>query len=553
MLLFNNITPFLKKTGSGSISDIIKTKSETRQTQHRFVFYMERCIGCHSCEVACGEQNNLPADTAWRRVGEIEGGIFPDVKRYFISLSCNHCLDAPCLKGCPADAYFVNEKGIVIHNDPACIGCGYCTWNCPYGVPTFQKDRKIVTKCDMCTNRLDQGLQPACAEACPAGAIETEEVSIRQILDNYKTDANVPAMPSPEISVPSTRIVAPTNSSIENFTKANDNIVRPEMPHYSLIFMTVFTQLAAGGFFLSFLTDLMRTFMEIPKQVYLSVGFLSPVLFGIAGLSLASSTLHLGRPAYFYRAFKRWRTSWLSREAIGFAGFSATAFVYTAMLFYESLSGVFGFSGSGSNIYVNIFRLGTGFITISLGIYGVYASSRIYRVPSRPAWDSFRTTAEFFTASLLCGVALFSHAASVASVRYSSTEFLDTAIQYFSLIGILTGAAAALSDAAIKRQRIKSKVPELSKSALLLDTVFYRENTIRHIFLGTAMLFSFLTAAGYFTTGSLNFAVLTLAVLLLYTLYSLLGRYLFFVTVVPDNIPGNFIYEASRPLRGTHD
>src|SRR6516225_7254966 len=72
----------------------------------------------------------------WRRVGEIEGGSYPHTQRLYLSMGCNHCLEPSCLAGCPVDAYTKNSvTGLVLHNAQTCIGCGYCTWNCPYGVP----------------------------------------------------------------------------------------------------------------------------------------------------------------------------------------------------------------------------------------------------------------------------------------------------------------------------------------------------------------------------------------------------------------------------------
>src|SRR6185295_18115171 len=66
---------------------------------YRFHFDMTRCIGCRCCEVACNEQNNNPAHVTWRRVGEIESGSFPDVRRFHLSMACNHCLEPACLEG----------------------------------------------------------------------------------------------------------------------------------------------------------------------------------------------------------------------------------------------------------------------------------------------------------------------------------------------------------------------------------------------------------------------------------------------------------------------
>ena len=146
--------------------------------QYRFGFSMSACIGCHSCEVACAEQNGLPEGIVWRRVGEVEGGTYPDTQRLQLSMGCNHCLDPACLTGCPTNAYEKLDNGVVAHHADECIGCQYCTWNCPYSVPVFQPDRRIVTKCDLCLPRLEEGLEPACVGACPTHAITVEKVDV---------------------------------------------------------------------------------------------------------------------------------------------------------------------------------------------------------------------------------------------------------------------------------------------------------------------------------------------------------------------------------------
>ena len=101
--------------------------------QYRFHFDMTRCIGCRCCEVACNEQNNNPPEVSWRRVGEVEGGNYPNVTRLHLSMACNHCLEPSCLEGGPTDAYTKLDNGVVDHSAEACIGCQNCTWNCPCG------------------------------------------------------------------------------------------------------------------------------------------------------------------------------------------------------------------------------------------------------------------------------------------------------------------------------------------------------------------------------------------------------------------------------------
>ena len=84
--------------------------------QYRFHFNMTKCIGCRSCEVACNEQNGNPADIRWRRVGEIEGGTWPNTSRHYLSMGCNHCLSADCLRGCPVDAFKKDLQALVKRN-----------------------------------------------------------------------------------------------------------------------------------------------------------------------------------------------------------------------------------------------------------------------------------------------------------------------------------------------------------------------------------------------------------------------------------------------------
>jgi len=87
--------------------------------QYRFHFDMSRCIGCKCCVVACNEQNGNPAAINWRRVGEVEGGFYPNAQRAYLSMGCNHCVDPTCMSGCPVDAYTKDPvTGIVRDSAP---------------------------------------------------------------------------------------------------------------------------------------------------------------------------------------------------------------------------------------------------------------------------------------------------------------------------------------------------------------------------------------------------------------------------------------------------
>jgi Fe-S-cluster-containing dehydrogenase component/DMSO reductase anchor subunit len=518
-------------------------RTDNREMQTRFHFHMDLCVGCHACEVACAEQNNLPAHTQWRRVGEVQSGTFPDTQSYFLSSGCNHCLDAPCAKGCPVDAYQINTEGIVVHLDDVCIGCGYCTWNCPYSVPKLQPDRRIVTKCDMCHNRLADGQDPACVQACPAGAIEIETVPLAQIYAEHMENGIGPDMPSPDITIPSTKITLPEGMDIDAFTKVDQPFVKPEHPHTPLIVMTVLTQLGFGGFCTIFMVDLIRTLFFQSLEIGNVLGWLAPTLMGIVALSLGASTLHLGRPVYAGRAMKNWKTSWLSREILGLSAFAGAAMVYSVFLLVTE-----GFQWlEAGQLGGTAVRMTLGFGTVVCGIAGIYCSSMIYRVPARPSWDSKKTTIDFFDVAAILGPASFIMAALVAMVIVGEpSPFLISFIKGAALFTTLAYIFKHTKNAYFIRKWSESETFELKASAELRMNHFKRLRLIRNTLGigGLSLLTFFLSGIPADQLGSyLGLALVSLG---LFVAVSFINRYIFFVTVVPRNIPGNYLIAATE-------
>ncbi len=365
--------------------------------QYRFHFDMSKCIGCRCCEVACAEQNGNPPGINWRRVGEIEGGSYPYAQRFYLSMGCNHCLDPACLAGCPVDAYSKDPAtGLVLHSAEACIGCQYCTWNCPYGVPQYNPDRGVVGKCDMCFGRLTQGLAPACVGACPEGAIEIETVDIAAWRDNFES-ADAPGMPAAEHTISTTRITPPANAA--QLEPAGHHRVRPEHPHLPLVAMLVLTQLSVGAF--AYLAALRAT-RTAPALAALVVAF----------VSLCASTLHLGRPVYAFRALRMWRRSWLSREVLLFSLFAGAA-------------------------AVSVWVPGLTLAAALAGAAGVTASACIYLVPARPAWNTGSTPADFYLTALLLGP-LFLETCGVPAPRLAvcaaaAAQFLNHLLRFLRI------------------------------------------------------------------------------------------------------------------------
>jgi Fe-S-cluster-containing dehydrogenase component len=135
------------------------------------VFDSKKCIGCHSCEIACQLENDAPPGLRLRRVRAHVSGEYPAAGEHFISRACFHCNDPSCVSACPAGALHRRADGVVEHFRNKCIGCGYCIQTCPFHVPQFSRDQHVMRKCGFCIQRIDRGKIPACAAKCATGAL----------------------------------------------------------------------------------------------------------------------------------------------------------------------------------------------------------------------------------------------------------------------------------------------------------------------------------------------------------------------------------------------
>jgi formate dehydrogenase iron-sulfur subunit len=157
------------------------------------------CIGCKACEVACKTWNAVPEDgieltgmsydntgelsaSTWRHVAFIEqiqrpdeaaGSDGADGSRWLMSSNvCKHCTESACLDVCPTGALMRTEFGTVVVQSDICNGCGYCVSACPFGVIGRREDDGRAWKCTLCYDRIGDGLEPACAKACPTQSIQ---------------------------------------------------------------------------------------------------------------------------------------------------------------------------------------------------------------------------------------------------------------------------------------------------------------------------------------------------------------------------------------------
>lgn len=159
------------------------------------------CIGCQACVDACREANfvdvdNVPVNLAgwngantWDTVQDLDGETLNVIQVWrdgtgatkdaetdgfaFMKRHCLHCVDASCVSVCPVSAMLKDpETGIVSYDPDACIGCRYCSYACPFGVPQFDLDETFgqIHKCEMCRHLQAKGQIPACCDVCPTGA-----------------------------------------------------------------------------------------------------------------------------------------------------------------------------------------------------------------------------------------------------------------------------------------------------------------------------------------------------------------------------------------------
>ncbi|NIN51944.1 MAG: 4Fe-4S dicluster domain-containing protein [Nitrososphaeria archaeon] len=134
------------------------------------VIDLRKCIGCHSCDVSCKTENNIPLGVFRAWVKAIEKEKYPHTKILFLPRMCNHCDNPVCVTVCPVKATYKRSDGVVLVDYDVCIGCGYCVQNCPYDARFRNPESHMADKCTLCDHRIDKGLSPACVDACPTKA-----------------------------------------------------------------------------------------------------------------------------------------------------------------------------------------------------------------------------------------------------------------------------------------------------------------------------------------------------------------------------------------------
>lgn len=321
-------------------------------TNYGFVIDNNKCIGCHACTVACKAEHNVPVGVFRTWVKYVETGTYPDVRRLFSVMRCNHCENPPCVQICPVTALFQRKDGIVDFDKTRCIACKSCMQACPYDALYIDPETHTSAKCNFCANRVEQGLQPACVVVCPEQAIIAGDISnpqsvISQIMSKNNVTVRKPEkhtkpklfyiegdskVLSPQQTTRSDNYVwntqtkgvghyAGKNFSNKQMYEANDTTptnkrvydapAKGRLWGYELPAYIIAKSLSTGiGMMLALMLMLG---MNLPTMFQQISYLLALIFLGIAGILLV---LDLDQPFRFYFIFLRpqWK-SWLVRGA----------------------------------------------------------------------------------------------------------------------------------------------------------------------------------------------------------------------------------------------
>jgi phenylacetyl-CoA:acceptor oxidoreductase subunit 1 len=322
---------------------------------------INRCVGCQTCTIACKHANDTLPGVQWRRVLDVETGVFPNVERLFLVTGCQHCAEPPCVPVCPTGATTQRADGLVVQNYDICIGCTYCAVACPYQARTIAYDQRwyyghettqeravehadrlgVAQKCTFCKDRVDDGLAqgltpgvdfeatPACSSSCIARAIhfgdfKDPESNVSLLVRDQPTfQLNSELGTDPQIkylyttpAVPG-RAAGAAESDEERLADPANALVGPLQGFWdwraamNWIFGGAGSGMAVAAWLASYSGIVAGG--NLPAAHAIAAGLMAIGLFFVF--------LKIGRKTRFWRAASRPQTSWMSREIYVVAAF----------------------------------------------------------------------------------------------------------------------------------------------------------------------------------------------------------------------------------------
>lgn len=545
--------------------DAAVSNNPDRYKQHGFYFNADNCIACHACEAACAEKNETPAHLAFRSVGYLEGGAYPSYTRMNISMACNHCDDPVCLKGCPTLAYTkFAEYGAVLQDPDICFGCGYCTWVCPYNAPQLDPVAGHVSKCNMCVDRLEVGLKPACVSACLANALDFGVIETKPE-NRIQTEITIPGFPDPNITHPNIRFqqtktlpreMTRTDSHPVQYVRtASDSLPReagegwgggeyrpqPLMRDESrgwgikklstrenpLVVFTLISQAVVGAFLVLFFGPLLGLDMLAADAHPIARPSFLFGMIGLQTLALVLSTLHLGRPHRFYRAFNNLRYSPVSREVAGIAVFYNLLGAYTVLTAFPQLS-----QWLPLGLINNLTTL-AGYGAALSGLAALYFMHKIYRIPARPFWNHWQVLTSFYGAMLVLGP---------LAVGLVFAPLVDEGAALLGTLAwaVVAGLGLELVGLAFHARDLQGMGGEGAAAQQVQTTTFAHTYRSRNAAFGLALLvvLAFAVFVPQGATGWAAWGVISVVA----TAAAAVGRMLFYALVIPTTMPGAFFW-----------
>lgn len=322
-------------------------------TRWAMVADLERCVGCQTCTAACRHANATSPAVQWRKVIDIESGTFPDVRRTFVPVGCQHCADPPCMHVCPSGATRRRADGIVTIDYDICIGCAYCDVACPYqarfkvtkadfayGQRAMQNEIEredpkrlgVAQKCTFCSDRIDFGLEngiapgtdpratPACVNACIAdalnfGDLDDPDSNVSRLLRSHKSfrmHAELKTEPGfhylyDKADSAATPETSPAWSDVEAGRLRTRGVEPWRQKHWDWKASANFLcgGSGAGLFACATLVGLNGTQILLPGLVALA----------LVATGLGLLIFKIGRPVRFLYVLRQPQRSWMTREA----------------------------------------------------------------------------------------------------------------------------------------------------------------------------------------------------------------------------------------------
>jgi len=345
---------------------------------------LNRCVGCQTCTIACKHANDTGPGEQWRRVLDVELGVYPDVQRLFLVTGCQHCAEPPCVPVCPTGATFQRDDGIVDIDYDQCIGCGYCAVACPYeartitreqsgyyGQPTVQERavahperRGVAQKCTFCSGRVESGLAaglvpgidalatPACSAACIADAIHFGDFNdpgsnvARLAADgaHFQMHADLGTDPQIKYLYETPSVPGRDNEDDDDRLREPGNPLAGSLQEFwdwRAALNWVFGGVSAGYAFLGWVLHLNGTIASTSMvDVHVTAAM-------VMAIGLVSVLFKINRRGRAWRAILRPQTSWMTRElyaaALFFAGVAGSWFAPGALWFAAAGLGAFAF------------------------------------------------------------------------------------------------------------------------------------------------------------------------------------------------------------------